>query len=65
MSKIPVYVCNRKRCKDGACAICHNTSDIEYAERDIEGNPVVAYYWYRSPFRYPGDTWSGFKEVKK
>lgn len=62
MSKIPVYICNRKRCKDGTCDICHNTLDIEYAVRDEEGKPIVACYWNRLPFNYPGDKWSEFKE---
>lgn len=63
MSKIPVYICNGKMCKDETCCdICHSTLDIEYALRDIEGNPIVEYYWNRLPFNYPGDRWSEFKE---
>ena len=65
MSKIPVYICNRKRCENGACDLCHNTLDIEYAERDEEGKPAVAYYWNRLPFKDPVDTGSWFKEVEK
>lgn len=65
MSKIPVYICNRKMCKNENCDICHNTLDIEYAERDEEGKPIVEYYWNRLPFNYPGDVWPMLKEVEK
>lgn len=62
MSKIPVYVCNRNKCENGACDLCHNTSDINFAERDEKGEPIVAYELDEDelPFNYPK-----FKEVEK
>lgn len=60
MSKIPVYICNRKRCDHGSCDVCHNTTDINFAERDENGNLIVAYYLDELPFNYPK-----FKEVSK
>ena len=42
MRKIPVYICNRKRCENGTCDVCHNTTDITFAEKDENGEPVRA-----------------------
>lgn len=62
MSKIPVYVCNRKRCENGYCDLCHNTTGIDFAERDENGEPIVAYYLdeHELPFNHPM-----FKEAEK
>ena len=62
MSNIQVYVCNRKKCENGACDLCHNTTDINFAERDEKGKPIVAYYLNENglPFNYPN-----FKEATK
>lgn len=49
MRKIPVYLCNKKKCENGSCELCHYTTDINYAERDEKGEPIVSYYteWKR------------------
>lgn len=60
MSKIPVYICNRKRCENGSCDLCHNTTDITFAKRDENGEPIVAYYLDELPFNHPN-----FKKVEK
>lgn len=67
MSKIPVYICNRKKCKNGSCDLCHYTTDITFAEKDENGKPAVSYYinWNELPFNYPGDIRSSFMEVEK
>ena len=67
MRKIPVYICNRKRCENGTCDLCHNTTDINFAEQDENGEPIVSYYinWNELPFNYPGDIRSSFMEVEK
>lgn len=62
MSKIPVYICNRKKCLICRGAICDRTIDKDYAEVDEKGDPEVAGY---IGYEDPGDTWSGFKEVTK
>lgn len=43
MRKIPVYLCNKKKCENGACELCHYTTDINYAERNTNDEPIVAY----------------------
>lgn len=37
-----VYVCNKKKCNNGACELCHHTTDIRYAELDENGEPIIA-----------------------
>lgn len=62
MSKIPVYLCNKKRCENGACEVCHYTTDINFAERNTNDGPIVAYDLDEDelPFNHPN-----FKEVEK
>lgn len=57
MSKIPVYICNRKKCLICKGIICGRTIDKDYAELDENGEPKVdGYVGYEDP----GDTWSSF-----
>ena len=66
MSKIPVYICNRKKCLVCRGAICGRTIDKDYAELDENGVPKASGY---VGYGDPGDTWSSFmarfKEVEK
>lgn len=66
MSKIPVYICNRKKCLICRGAICGRTIDKDYAELDENGEPKVGGY---VGYEDPGDTWSSFmarfEEVEK
>lgn len=45
MSKIPVYICNRKKCLVCKGAICGRTVDKEFAELDENGDPIIAEYY--------------------
>lgn len=66
MSKIPIYICNRKKCLVCKGAICGRTIDPEYAEVDENGEPKAAGY---IGYEDPGDTWASFmqrfEEVEK
>lgn len=35
------YVCNKLKCENGRCDICHHTSDIKYAANFTEVAPGV------------------------
>lgn len=62
MSKIPLYVCNRKKCLICKGTICGRTIDKDYAEVDENGDPeMVGYIGYEDP----GSTWTKFLEVEK
>ena len=44
MSKIPVYICNHKRCMVCYRTLCGRTFDKEFAELDKNGEPIIDHY---------------------
>lgn len=61
MSKIPLYICDKKcNCNNPCYRYCRLTHDINHAVRDDEGNPIIGAY-----LEDHGDTWPEFKEVEK
>lgn len=62
MSKIPVYICNRKKCLICKGTICGRTIDKDYAALNENGHPKIDSY---IPYEDPERTWQNFKEVEK